>query len=119
MQAIKKYLKFGLLGAILVAGVQFSLVYINRMQLKNIMDAEALDGRRAGSAPAEIEKAIRNRARNTGVGIPGDVTFKVTGTGSKTANLEVHATYTDTVDLFIRKIPMPMQIHSEAAPPAF
>ncbi|MCA9560277.1 MAG: hypothetical protein H6704_30375 [Myxococcales bacterium] len=113
----KTILKAALVLAVLFAGVQFSLVYINRLQLKSIMDSEALDGRRNKSGAETIESNIRARAESTSVHIPDNVVFTIEGTGGGDNDLWITAEYTDEVNLLVHKVPIDMVVEANAAPP--
>ena len=113
----KTLLKVAFVGALIFAGVQFSLVYVNRLQLASIMDSEALDGRRAGSTAETIERNIRARAAATSVNIPENLVFAVEGTGGGDEDLWVTADYIETVNLLVYKVPLHMAIEANAAPP--
>ncbi|MEZ4431923.1 MAG: hypothetical protein R3F65_05875 [bacterium] len=108
-----------LIAVVLFVGVKFSLVYVNYLQLKNIMESEALDARRSKSGPAEIESGIYTRIDTSSAFLPEDVKFEFEGVGRPDEELVVYADYTEVVDLIVVKVPMKMSIEAVAAPPAF
>ena len=117
MQQLKKFAKVAIVVVAVIAGVQFSLAYINRLQLKNIMDAEALDGRRAKHSSDEILRNVTERARKTGIHLPEDAEIIIEGTGGGENDLWISIEYVHQVDLFVRKVPVHMYIEANAAPP--
>lgn len=112
-----KYLRWAILAAVVVAGVQFAMVYVNRMQLKSIMDAEGLDARRAKTSVEEVEERIKQRASATNVHIPDEVEISIEGIGERDEDIVIKAWYTDQVNLFVTKIPIDMEIVSVAGAP--
>lgn len=104
---------------VLFVGVKFSLVYVNYLQLKNIMQSEALDARRQKSGAAEIESGIYTRLSTSSAFLPEDVKFDFEGIGEPDEDLVVYANYTEVVDLLVTKVPMKMSIEAIASPPAF
>lgn len=107
------------IGVMLFVGVKFSLVYVNYLQLKNIMSSEALDARRSKATEGEIESAIWSRVDASSAFLPEDVEFDFEGVGRSDEDLVVYADYTETVDLVVTKVPMKMSITAVAEPPAF
>ncbi len=120
MDGIKKLLKWGLLAAIIVPGIQVSLVYVNRMQIKNIMDGEALDARRQNRTPTaeELEGLIMQRSKSTSANIPEDIQFEIDiPKDLREDNIVITATYVDEVNLFVYKHPWPVTVTSVSEPP--
>lgn len=106
-----------LVAAVLFVGIQFSLVYVNRTQLKSIIEAEALDARRARSSEEELLREIERRAGANNVRIPDGVEYTVEGIGDPAADLVVTADYVDVVDLKVYQIPMQMSLTAVAGAP--
>lgn len=116
---LKSLIKLIIGAAILVAGVQFSMAYVNYLQLKSIMESEALDARRANTSSDSLINAIRKRAESTNVGIPADedISFDVTGLDDKREDLVVTAEYEEVVNLFVHKVRWPRIIEARADAP--
>lgn len=116
---LKKIIKFALTVAVIGVGIQFSLAYVNFLQLKSIMESEALDARRATTGEAELIKRIRNRAERSNVGIPGEeyISFDVTGLQDKSEDLVITAEYDEVVNLFVYKVVWPRVIVARADAP--
>lgn len=116
---MKRVLWAAVIGVVLFVGVKFSLVYVNYLQLKNIMQSEALDARRSKATEGEIESAIWSRIDASSATLPEDVAFDYEGVGRPDEDLVVYADYVDVVDLVVTKVPMKMSIAAVAEPPAF
>lgn len=118
---IKTLIKLIIGAAILVAGVQFSLAYVNFLQLRSIMESEALDVRREGGNASEevLLRAIRKRAEGSSVGIPDEdnITFEVTGLNQKGEDIVITAEYVEVVNLFVHKVRWPRVIEARADAP--
>lgn len=116
---LKSIIKLVITAALIVTGIQFSLAYVNFLQLKSIMEAEALDARRANTGEDELIKRIRSRAERSNVNIPDDenISFSVEGLGDKDADLVVSADYDEVVDLFVHQIIWPRTIEARADAP--
>lgn len=116
---LKSLIKLIIGAAILVAGVQFSLAYVNYLQLKSIMESEALDARRATTSEESLIKSIRKRAEGSKVGIPEDenIRFEVTGLNDKSEDLVITAEYDEEVNLFVHKVRWPRIIEARADAP--
>ena len=106
-----------LIVAIIFVSVNFSLVYINYLQLKTIMGDEAMDARRTEATEGEIENRIWARVEAGSAELPEEVEFEFEGVGNPEEDLIVYATYTDVVNLVVVKVPMDMQITAVASPP--
>lgn len=117
VQTLTKYLKWALIAAIVFAGVQFSFAYINRTQLKSIMDAEALDARRSKTDEEEVISRIYQRAAQNNVDLPEGAAIEIEGIGDKEADIVVYAAYTHEVNLFVLKVPLDMHIEARADAP--
>ena len=117
VDTFKRWLKIAAGIAVIYAGIQFSMVYINRLQLSHIMDSEALDARRHDDTAHELETNIRNRAVQTSVYIPDDIEFDVTVSHDRSDDIVVIARYTDWVDLVVREIPVDVEVVAVAEPP--
>ena len=116
---LKSVIKLVIGAGILVTGVQFSLAYVNFLQLRSIMESEALDARRSAPTEESLIRAIRKRAEGSNVGIPeGDgITFTVTGLNDKGQDLVVTAEYEEVVNLFVHKVRWPRIIEARADAP--
>lgn len=118
---LKSLIKLIIGAAILVAGVQFSLAYVNFLQLKSIMESEALDARRSGGHTSEesLIKGIRKRAQVSSVDIPDidGISFEATGLNDKTEDLVITAEYEEEVNLFVHKVRWPRIIEARADAP--
>ena len=116
---LKSLIKLVIGAAILVAGVQFSLAYVNFLQLKSIMESEALDARRSAPTEESLIRAIRKRAEGSKVGIPEDenIRFVVTGLNEKSEDLVITAEYDEEVNLFVHKVRWPRIIEARADVP--
>lgn len=118
VDSLKKWLKFAIGAFAVWAGVQFALVYINRLQLANIMDNETMDARRQNYDETTVLAEIKNRAAST-ISVPmEDIEFEVAipddpiqGTYSVTAR------YTDWANLIVRQYPVDIVIVATAEPP--
>jgi hypothetical protein len=116
----KLWLKLALLGIAIFCGVQFSLVYINRTQLKSIMESEALDARRARNPSEEsVIRAIRTRAEGSNVYVPDEenIQFTTEGIEDDSPDLVVYADYVHYVNLLVYKYPMKVAITARAEAP--
>lgn len=113
----KRIVTVALIGLLLFVGIKYSLVYVNFVQLKSIMESEALDARRTRATEAEIESAIYTRIDDSSAYLPEDVAFEFEGVGDKTQDLVVFADYTEVVDLVVFKHEMQMSITAVAEPP--
>lgn len=115
----KKIIKWALTIAIIGVGIQFSLAYVNFLQLKSIMESEALDARRAETGEEELLKRIRSRAERSNVGIPEDeyIIFEVTGLEDKREDLVITAEYDEMVNLFVYEVVWPRVIEARADAP--
>lgn len=117
---IKRLLKLAALGAAIFAAVQFSLVYINRTQLKSIMESEALDARRGNVRnEAILISAIRRRAEGSSVYMPEEeaITFVTEGIEDDNPDVVIYADYVHHVNLGVYKVPMKMKITARADAP--
>lgn len=116
---LKTIIKAAITGAIIVTGIQFSLAYVNFLQLKSIMEAEALDARRMGSTEDTLIQRIRDRAEGSNVNIPEDdyINFTVEGLGDKREDLIVTADYDEEVNLFVHVVVWPRTIIARADAP--
>ncbi len=106
-----------LIGATLFVGVKFAGVYVNYLQLKTVMDSEALDARRTEATADEVESLILSRINDTSAYIPDDLTIHVEGTGDPREDIVVYAEYTEYVDLWIHEVVMDMSVEAVAEPP--
>lgn len=116
----KRWLKWALLGVGIFCAVQFSLVYINRTQLKSIMESEALDARRSRNPNEEaLIMAIRNRAEGSNVYMPDEehIEFTTEGIEDDNPDLVIYADYVHYVNLLVYKVPMKMSITARADSP--
>lgn len=116
---LKTIIKAAIAIAVIVVGVQFSMAYVNFLQLKSIMESEALDARRANTGEDELLRRIRERAEGSNVNIPEDeyINFTVEGLGEKTEDLVVTAEYDEEVNLFVHVIVWPRTIIARADAP--
>jgi hypothetical protein len=118
---LKSLIKLIIGAAILVAGVQFSLAYVNFLQLKSIMESEALDARRSGGNATEknLIRSIRKRAEVSSVDVPDvdAISFDVTGLNDKKEDLVITAEYDEEVNLFVHKVRWPRVIEARADAP--
>lgn len=117
IQTLTKYLKWLIIAAAVFVGVQFSRVYVNRMQVKSIMDAEGLDARRADTGEEEVIERIKARAAATNVSVPDGVDITVDGLGDPDSDLVIKAWWVDTVDLLVTKIEVDMKVESVSETP--
>lgn len=106
-----------LIGAVVFVGVKFAGVYVNYLQLKTVMDSEALDGRRTDATADEVEARIMSRIGDTSAYIPDDLSIDVEGTGDPSEDIVVYAEYTEYVDLWVYEVVMDMTVESIARPP--
>lgn len=113
----KRVITAGLIGVLLFVGIKYSLVYINWMQLKTIMEDEALDARRTRATEGEIEQLIIDRVDAGSAFLPENVEFEFEGVGKKEDDLVIFATYDQPVDLLVYKHVMRMSITAVAEPP--
>lgn len=114
----KLYAKLAVLGAVIFCAVQYSLVYVNRTQLKSIMESEALDARRSRTGDEEtLVNAIVRRAEGSNIDIAEDIEFWTEGIEDDNPDVIVHADYTQTVNLGVYKHRLKMQIDAVAAAP--
>ena len=114
----KKYAKWAMIAAVVFVAVQFSLAYVNRIQLKSIMQSEGLDARRTDLNNEEyLISMIRDRAASNNVGIPEEVEFLTEGVEDDNPDLIIYADYVQEVDLLIYKVHLNMSITAIAAAP--
>lgn len=117
----KRWLKWALVAVVAFCAVQFSLVYINRTQLKSIMESEALDARRSkgGANEANLIAAIRARAEGSNVYVPDEEHIEFTSEGIEDDNpdLIIYADYVHFVNLLVYKVPMKVSITARADAP--
>ena len=114
----KLYIKLAIGAVAIFVGVQFSLAYINRTQLKSIMESEALDARRAqGATEDSILRQIENRCESTNVDFPEDVEFEITGIGKRDEPLIVTAWYSQPVELYVHTFYLEMMVEAVAGVP--
>ncbi len=114
----KLYAKIAVTLAAIFVAVQFTLVYVNRTQLKSIMRSEALDSRRMKSDSEEgLLRRIEERCNATNVNLPEDIGFEVTGINDPDEPLNIWAGYTQPVDLQVHTFYLDMEIEAIAAPP--
>ncbi|MCA9544882.1 MAG: hypothetical protein KC613_10845 [Myxococcales bacterium] len=98
----KLYAKLAITGIIIFCAVQYSLVYVNRTQLKSIMESEALDARRANVRDEEsLINSIIRRAEGSNIDIPEDLEIWTEGVEDDNPDLIVHADYTHPVKLLV------------------
>ncbi len=118
LDTLKKWLKVAAVIAVIWIGVQVALVYINRLQLHNIMDGETMDARRQNYDATTLLSEIKNRARST-ISVPiEDIEFTVVIPDDPlNGDYSVTAVYTDWVDLVRWHIPMDQTIVATAEPP--
>ncbi len=115
---LKKWLKFAIGGFVVWAGIQFALVYINRLQLANIMDNECMDARRQNYDESTLLNEILNRAKST-ISVPMvDIEFEVVVPDDpREGTYSVTATYTDYANLFFKQYPVDIVLTANAEPP--
>ncbi len=113
----KRIITVALIGVLLFVGIKYSLAYINWMQLKTIMEDEALDARRTRATESEIEGLIFNRVDSGSAFLPDEVEFEFEGVGDKSEDLVIFATYDQPVDLLVYTHVMRMRITAVAEPP--
>jgi len=105
------------IGVILFVGINFAGVYVNYLQLKMVMDSEALDARRTRATEDELKSRIFNRIDDTSAYLPDDITLDVEGVGDPEQDIVVYAEYTDYVDLLVHEVVLDMSIEAVARPP--
>ena len=105
------------IGVIIFVGVNFAGVYINYLQLKSVMDSEALDARRTRTTADELKSLIMSRIESTSAYIPDDITLDVEGVGDPEEDIVVYAEYTEYVDLLVHEVVLDMTIEAVARPP--
>ena len=115
----KTLLKWALTGAVLFVGVKFSLAYINYLRLKGVMDAEALDARRAKTSKDEIIRRIRERVQRSNLELPDDesVEYTVEGVNDPKQDLVITASYHESVNLLVHVVAWPRTIIVRAEAP--
>lgn len=106
-----------LIGLLLFVGVKYSLVYVNFVQLKSIMESEALDARRTDATEGEIENLIIQRVNDGSAFLPESVEFEFEGVGKPEDELVIFADYVQVVDLVVYQHEMKMSITAVAEPP--
>jgi len=106
-----------LIGVTLFVGIKFAGVYVNYLQLKTVMDSEALDARRTNATADEVEAHIMSRINDTSAYIPDDLTIDVEGTEDPREDIIVYAEYTEYVDLWVHEVVMDMSVEAIARPP--
>lgn len=116
---IKTLLKWALIGVVLFVGVKFSVAYVNYLRLKGVMDAEALDARRAKTSKEEIIRRIRERVQRSNLDLPSDeaVHFTIEGVNEPRQDLVITASYHETVNLMVHVVHWPRTIVVRADAP--
>jgi hypothetical protein len=116
----KKYAKWAAIAAAVFVCVQFSLAYVNRTQLKSIMESEALDARRTNVHDEEYLTALilkRAAGSNVGVGVSDEIEFVMEGVEDDNPDLIIYADYVQEVDLLVYKVYLNMSITARADAP--
>lgn len=118
VDSLKKWLKIAFVALLIWSAVQFALVFINRLQLANIMDGETMDARRQNYDEKTLLGEITNRAKST-ISVPvDDIEFEVSiPDDPREGTYSVNARYTDWVNLFVYQHPMDIDITANAEPP--
>jgi hypothetical protein len=116
---LKTIIKAAIAIAVIITGIQFSMAYVNFVQLKSIMESEALDARRANTGEEELIRRIRHRAEGSNVHIPEEeyINFTIEGLGDKSEDLVVTAEYDEEVNLFVHVVVWPRTIIARADAP--
>jgi hypothetical protein len=116
---LKTLLTLAALGAVIFAGVKFGAVYVNKMQFRSVISAEALDARREQNRPTAkgLIRRINDRVQFENIKVPEEVEFAIEGLDERNADLVITAEYTEVVDLYVHKVPMRVQVVGRADAP--
>lgn len=114
---LKTLFKLAVLSAVVFVAVKFGAVYVNAMQLRSILNAEALDARRARPNVESLIQQINSRVRRDELSLPEEMEFTVEGLDDPSADLVVTADYVEVVDLYVHKVTLPMHIVGRADAP--
>ncbi len=116
---LKTLLTLAAIGVVIFAGVKFGAVYVNKMQFRSVISAEALDARRETRRPGAkgLIRRINERVQFENIKVPEDVEFAIEGLDEPSADLVITADYTEVVDLYVTKVPMKIQVVGRADAP--
>jgi uncharacterized protein YpmB len=114
----KKIAKWAVILAVVFVGIQFSLAYVTRTQLKSIMESEALDARRTKLASEEqYIRLVGSRAQQSSLEMPEDMEIVTEGIEDDNADIVVYADYTQEVNLVVYVVRLKMSITARADAP--
>jgi len=117
---VKLILKIAAVVVILIVAVQFSLAYVNQVQLKHVLEEEGLEARQADiQTEDELLNAIEDRLSRSSVNLPEEIKYKFEGVGDEAEDLVIYADYTQVVELFVYQVELDMHIEAVAETPAF
>ena len=114
---VQTWLKLIATAAVIYAGVQFTVVYVNYAQLSNILDSEAMEARRHKHSEKAIIENVISHMNRTATNLPMDFEIGVSGVGDRAEPIEIEMDYKEIVDLHLFKVPMKLTARGSAEPP--
>ncbi|MBU0551361.1 hypothetical protein KKF91_03890 [Myxococcota bacterium] len=109
--------KLALKIALLVVGIwtalQFSLVIIQRMQIKQIMEDQVLEALRMNTSEEGLIDAIEQRMIGSNIDVE-ELEFHIGVLDFENKDIEITAMYNDPVNLFVYQIRVDMEVTAES-----
>ena len=114
---LKNMLITALVVAGLYVGIQFSGALVGHMQIKNILETEALDGRRNRYTEEEIIQNVMDHMNRTNTNLPEEFAIAVDGIGDPETTRSVEMDYQTVVDIKVHQFVLNLTASGDADPP--
>ena len=114
---LKKILTLFLVAIGVYVCVQFASALVGHMQIKNILETEALEGRRHKYSRDEIIQNVISHMNRTSTDLPEEFHIGVEGVGKSKRTLVVEMDYEAVVDLHYWEVVLNLTATADAEPP--
>ena len=98
-------------------GIQFASALVGHMQIKNILETEALEARRYKHSEEQIIQNVISHMNRTNTDLPEEFDIGVDGAGKPDRTLVIEMDYESVVDLHFWEVVMNMTATADAKPP--